>query len=157
MKQFLTMLYNKLARFYLLTIGQIIPSDIYATRFPVSVKGICLIENKVVLIKNERKNWDLPGGKLKHRETLESCLIREIKEELGIDIIPVELLNTQLINIGNLVNVLVVVYLCKTVNQFEQIRLSHESFGVGYFKPEELKSDNIINKYQSSIELAFEK
>ncbi len=34
--------------------------------------------------------WELPGGKVESNETLEDCIIREIKEELNIDIQIVE-------------------------------------------------------------------
>lgn len=55
-----------------------------AQGFPVSVKGVLLAEGRVILLKNERDEWELPGGKLEEDETLEACLAREILEVLNV-------------------------------------------------------------------------
>ena len=34
----------------------------------------------------EQQHWSLPGGTLEHGETISSCLVREMKEETGLDI-----------------------------------------------------------------------
>lgn len=35
--------------------------------------------------------WDLPGGKLEREEILEEAVVREVREETGITIVPVEI------------------------------------------------------------------
>jgi len=51
--------------------------------FPVSIKGVLYEGGRVVLLENERGEWELPGGRLEP-ETPEGCLAREVGEELGI-------------------------------------------------------------------------
>jgi 8-oxo-dGTP pyrophosphatase MutT (NUDIX family) len=49
-------------------------------RFPVSVKGVVIYEQRVLLAFNERSEWELPGGRLEVGETPEACVAREIAE-----------------------------------------------------------------------------
>ena len=40
-------------------------------------------DRRVALLRNERGEWELPGGKLERGESPEHCLVREIQEEHG--------------------------------------------------------------------------
>jgi ADP-ribose pyrophosphatase YjhB (NUDIX family) len=51
--------------------------------FPVSIKGVLVEAGRVVLLENERDEWELPGGRLEPGEAPETCLVREFGEELG--------------------------------------------------------------------------
>ena len=51
--------------------------------FPVSIKGVLVEAGRVVLLENERDEWELPGGRLEPGEAPMTCLVREFAEELG--------------------------------------------------------------------------
>ena len=63
--------------------------------FNVRVTGVLIEDNKILLVKqkvNDKRNWSLPGGKLEQGETLEQGIIREMKEETGLDVEIIRLL-----------------------------------------------------------------
>src|SRR5215208_4421596 len=88
------------------------PGDNDAYRFPVSVKGIVLRDDTVVLVRNRRDEWELPGGKLELGESPELCVAREIEEELGLDVGPVSLVDSWVYTIAPGTHVLVITYGC---------------------------------------------
>lgn len=129
-----------------------IPSDLNATVFPISIKGIIFINNKIVLLKNERDEWELPGGKLESDEIAEDCVIREIKEELNIDCEIDYLIDVWMYNILNKVNVFIVTYLCKNLEfNIDKIRISNEHKEVGFFSIQDIDNLKMPNGYKNSI------
>jgi len=56
----------------------------------IGVYGLLILENKILMIKKSRGpykgKYDLPGGKIEERESLETALKREFIEETGLEI-----------------------------------------------------------------------
>lgn len=141
----------RLKRLFLQTIGRFILSDFFAARFPVSVKGICLVDDCVILLKNERGEWDLPGGKLEKGEMLEHALQREIQEELNITVLSTTLLAVFNLLLGNHLNVLVVLYHCRVEALVSDLKISQESFELGIFTRAELPNIKLNSVYLQHI------
>jgi 8-oxo-dGTP pyrophosphatase MutT (NUDIX family) len=79
-------------------------------QFPVSIKGVLFKSGSVVLLENDRGEWELPGGRLERGETPERCLAREVTEELGIAVDIGPLLDCWLFEVLPKREVLIVTY-----------------------------------------------
>jgi 8-oxo-dGTP pyrophosphatase MutT (NUDIX family) len=82
--------------------------------FPVSIKGVVVQHAKVLLVHNERNEWELPGGKIDLGETPEDCLAREIKEEVDWQVEVGPILDAWIYHIREGRDVLIVTYACFT-------------------------------------------
>src|SRR5215470_12315327 len=108
-----------------------------ATRFPVSVKGVVVHDGRVVLVSNPRGEWELPGGKLEADEAPETCVAREIAEELALEVAVGPILDAWVYRVAASVDVLVVTYGCEA-RTWPELLASPEGKDVGLFGVDEL-------------------
>ena len=74
--------------------------DMVEREFPVAplvgVGGVVVHENRVLLVQRGHEpmkgKWTIPGGLIDVGETLREAVIREVKEETGLDVEPIELI-----------------------------------------------------------------
>jgi 8-oxo-dGTP pyrophosphatase MutT (NUDIX family) len=126
------------------------PRDNDAYRFPVSVKGVVIRGDAVLLLENARSEWELPGGKLELLESPELCVAREIEEELQLTVTPDALLDAWVYTIAIDVHVLILTYGCSETTEREP-SVSHEHSRLGWFPLDELDSLNMPDGYKASI------
>ena len=111
----------------------------------VSAAGVVFRDNRVLLIRSERRGWEFPGGIVEQGETILDGLRREIAEESGIHAEPVcmtgvyQNLKTKKgygplegMELPTTVNL---VFRCRYVSGKE--RISDACDEVGWFTPEE--------------------
>ena len=97
----------------------------------VSVKGILFEGGGVWLRRNERNEWELPGGKLDKGEQPEETVARELREELGFETEPTGIIKSHLYSIyqggDHLGDVVVIVYLCELLDRVGDLEADGEA------------------------------
>jgi mutator protein MutT len=116
----------------------------------ISVKGVLFVEGKVVLLRNERNEWELPGGRLDPGEKQEQTLVREFREELSIDVEPVSLIDSYEFEVIPSRHVQIVTYGCRLCGEFKPV-LSEEHEEVGLHALADLESIALPTGYVRSI------
>lgn len=125
-------------------------TDELADKFPVSVKAIIIDNNRLLCLKNEREEWDLPGGKIDFNEDIEECLKREVKEEVNLEIKNLNILKPLNLKFND-VPVLVLVYLAD-ISCESPINVSYEHSEYNFFSKAEINNLNIPQNYKDLIE-----
>jgi 8-oxo-dGTP pyrophosphatase MutT (NUDIX family) len=118
--------------------------------FPVSVKGVVIRAGRLLLLRNERDEWELPGGKLELGEDPAACVAREIAEEVGWQVTTGPLLDVWQYHIRDRVDVLIVTYGCHTAADADPV-VSHEHKEVGLFTKTEAAALRMPDGYKKSI------
>lgn len=99
--------------------------------FPVSIKGVLLVDGQVLLVKNDRAEWELPGGRMEIGETPEQALAREFEEELALQIEPLSIIDSYMFEVIPARNVFIVTYGCRLRGQFKPaVSAEHTAYGL---------------------------
>lgn len=127
----------------------------------IGVYGLLIKDNKILLIKKSGGPYDgkldLPGGTIEFNESIEDALIREFKEEVGIDILDYKLFdvvstNVEWIHKGEYLETKHIAILYKINNYKNDIKdnieiteINDDSMGAEYYDINSLTNDKLSN------------
>ena len=108
------------------------------------VCAIILNQNKILITQRSEKmklplKWEFPGGKLEEGENEKEAIIREIKEELNIEILPLKRISSHIHDYGTF-KINLIAYLCNYISG-DIYLLEHKDFKFIQF--EELRNYNL--------------
>jgi 8-oxo-dGTP pyrophosphatase MutT (NUDIX family) len=118
---------------------------------PVSVKGVLLLDGRVVLVKNPRGEWELPGGRMDAGENHAQALAREFAEELSVHVSVGQEIDSYLFEVIPGRHVLIVTYGCLLAGEFAP-RLSDEHTQHCLWPIERLAEIDLPGGYRRSVE-----
>lgn len=95
-------------------------------RWPVSIKGVVTAGRNVLLVLNDRDEWELPGGRLEPDESPEQCVQREIQEETGLTVTVDKIIDSWVYPVLPNREVLIVTYRCLDLDESPTITISDE-------------------------------
>tara|TARA_B100001059_G_scaffold235762_1_gene282709 strand:+ start:31513 stop:31953 length:441 start_codon:yes stop_codon:yes gene_type:complete len=124
-------------------------TDNFSDKFPISVKAIIIDNKRILCLKNERNEWDLPGGKINFNENVEKCLKREVKEETNLEINDLKILKPFNLKFND-VPVFILIYLAK-ISCDSPIIISHEHSEYNFFSKSEIENLNMQKDYKNLI------
>ena len=118
---------------------------------PVSIKGVLLIDGQVVLVKNPRNEWELPGGRADPGETHAQTLTREFAEELSVDVLISTRIDSYVFQVIPGRHVDIVTYGCTLTGPFAP-RLSDDHSEHCLWPVDRLSEINLPQGYKRSVE-----
>ncbi len=128
------------------------PSAYVPPKHPVSVKGVVVnAHGKVLLLKNERQEWELPGGRLEIGEVPEECVAREVSEESGWKVSAGPLLDVWVYQPIPDRHVLIVTYGCTAPQDDIEPVISHEHKEIGLFGRDQVPGLVMPQGYKDSV------
>jgi ADP-ribose pyrophosphatase YjhB (NUDIX family) len=118
---------------------------------PVSVKGVCLDPSgRVLLCRNGRAEWELPGGRPEIGERFDRCVEREVAEESGLVVEASHVIDAYAFEVLEGAWVDVVVYGCR-LDTPATPRTSAEHHAVAFLDPTIIRPSELPEGYARAI------
>lgn len=120
---------------------------------PVAMKAVLWWDDRLVLMRARTGAWGLPGGRLRPAEEPLDCLVREVAEELGWQVVPRRTLGSWVNRLppdGPVFTVCVEVHHSGTTAPV----LSAEHLAYGLFRHGEVDRLNLAEAYRAAIGLS---
>jgi len=100
--------------------------------------------------RSDNRLWGLPGGGVEPGESVTEAVVREVREETGLEVVPLRLIGVysapehgQIVTYpdGNVIHYISSSFECRVVSG--ALACSHESLELGWFDPERLPTDMV--------------
>jgi nucleoside triphosphatase len=126
----------------------------------IEIVGAGVVENsegKILLAKSPKwhDKWTMPGGHIDPGETIEGAMVREIKEEVGLNVKSQGIVSFgELINSKDFYRPAHFIYfdvLCKTIDEAEVKMDNDEIIGYKWVTPEEGLAMDLGETYDKTI------
>ncbi|MGE8205413.1 NUDIX hydrolase [Heyndrickxia sp. NPDC080065] len=107
---------------------------INVNKMVIAVKGVILNEGKVLIVKRAIDDeigggtWECVGGKIEFGEDLEIALVREIKEEVGLNVTVEKILYATTFKTDPTRQVVILTYLCRSENKHVILSKEHTDY-----------------------------
>ncbi len=119
--------------------------------WPVSVKGVVIARGHVLLLENDRDEWELPGGRLEPGESPQQCVTREIAEETGLEVEVSEIIDSWVYPVLTNRSVLIVTYGCRHLEEIPTLVVSSEHRAARFVATAESYRYKMPEGYRDSI------
>jgi len=115
------------------------------------IKALIIQDGKFLMMHNNGEDedlWELPGGRMEFGETIEQTVVRELKEETGLVVEPLRILDSWNLIRGNY-QVAGVIYLCSFKEG--EIKLSDEHDAYKWMPAEKNSVEALYDVFKSRM------
>ena len=123
--------------------------------FQIGIKVIIRNDKNQILLLKNKDYWDIPGGRMDQGEDIETTLLRELNEEIGVNHIAQKQLwdvvkSVKQLPYGNMMTSLMLIVYCVQLPA-DQIPHSCEPGAVLHWVSSEEAANRLKNKYPDSF------